>query len=153
MPKQINSSQMKEQDKVMARELSKADISKMPDRELKATIIRIFIGLERRVENIRETLITEIKELKENPLKMKNTVTEFENSFDAMNTRLEKTEECISDNEDKIMETKEAEQKRERIIMEHINRLRKLSNSIRRNNIHITGIPEEEERNGGRKFI
>ena len=139
-----NSSQQKEQEKAMARDLIKTDVSNMPDPELKATIIRIFIGLERRVENIRETLITEIKELKENPLKMKNTVTEFENSFDAMNTRLEKTEECISDNEDKIMETKEAEQKRERIIMEHENRFRELSDSIKYNNIHIIGVLEEE---------
>ena len=41
---------MKEQDKAMARDLSETDISNMPDGELKATFIRILIGLERRRE-------------------------------------------------------------------------------------------------------
>ena len=36
-----------------------------------------------------------------------------------MNTRLEDAEEYISDIEDKIMENKEAEQKREKRIREH----------------------------------
>ena len=36
----------------------------MPDGEFKAMIIRIFTGLEKRMENISETLTTDIKELK-----------------------------------------------------------------------------------------
>ena len=43
--------------------------------------------------------------------------------------------------------------KREKIIMQNENKLRKLSDSIKHNNIHI-GVPEEEEeRKGGRTFI
>ena len=38
--------------------------------------------------------------------------------------------------------------------MEHKNRLRELSESIKHTNIHIVGVPEEEEeRKGDRKFI
>ena len=33
----------------------------MPSREFKATVIRILPGLEKRIEDIRETLTTEIK--------------------------------------------------------------------------------------------
>lgn len=53
---------MKEKDKAMARDLSKTDINSMPAREFKATIIKILTGLEKRIENISETLTTEIEE-------------------------------------------------------------------------------------------
>ena len=43
-----NLSQMKEQGKAMSRDLSETNINNMPEREFKAMIIRIFIGLEKR---------------------------------------------------------------------------------------------------------
>ena len=43
------------------------------------------------------------------------------------------------------MENNEAEQMRERRTMDYENRLRELSDSIE-HNIHIIGVPEEEER-------
>ena len=46
-----------------------------------------------RKEDIRETLTTEIKELKKNQLEIKNTINEIGNRLDAMNSRLEKAEE------------------------------------------------------------
>ena len=61
-----NSSQKKEQDKVMARDLTKTGITNMPDGEFKATIIRILAGLEKSREDFREALSAEIKELKNN---------------------------------------------------------------------------------------
>jgi len=51
MPKQRNLSQMKEQDKAIARDLSETDIRNMSDREFKAMTIRILTGLEKRIEN------------------------------------------------------------------------------------------------------
>jgi len=61
MRKQRNLSQMKEQDKAMARDLSETDISTMRDREFKITIMRILTGLEKRVDNMSETLNMEIR--------------------------------------------------------------------------------------------
>ena len=60
---------MKEQGKAMARDLSKTDISNMPDGEFKATIIRIPGGLEKRVEDISESLTIEIKGLKKESIR------------------------------------------------------------------------------------
>ena len=40
------------------------DISNMPDREFRATILRTLTGLEKRMEDFRENLTVEIKELK-----------------------------------------------------------------------------------------
>jgi len=58
----------------------------------------------RKIEDISETLTTEIKELKKNPSEMKNTINEIGNKCDAMNIRLEETEKGIGDLEDKVME-------------------------------------------------
>lgn len=52
---------MKEQDKVMARNLSEINMSNMPDVEFNAMIIRMLTGLEKRVEDISETINTEIR--------------------------------------------------------------------------------------------
>ena len=52
---------------VTARDLIKTDISNMPDGEFKATILRILTGLEKHMEDIRETLTMETKKLKKQP--------------------------------------------------------------------------------------
>ena len=54
-------SQMKEQDKTTARDQSEMEKISMTDREFKVMIINILTGLEKRVEDISETLNTEIK--------------------------------------------------------------------------------------------
>ena len=64
MPRQRSSCQMKEQNQVLARDLSERERSNMPDEAFKATILRILSGIKKRMEDIREALTTEIKELK-----------------------------------------------------------------------------------------
>lgn len=49
MPRQSNSFQMKQQNKITARYLSKTGISIMPDIEFKATIIGLLAGFEKRM--------------------------------------------------------------------------------------------------------
>lgn len=48
----------------MARDLIETDVSYMSDGEFTATVIRILARLEKSMEDIRETLTSEIKELK-----------------------------------------------------------------------------------------
>ena len=52
---------MKEQDKPTARNISKTDMSNILDAIFKTMIIMILSGLEKTVEDIRETINTEIK--------------------------------------------------------------------------------------------
>ena len=74
--------------------------------------------------------------------------------FDAMNNRLEETEEQINDPEDKVIENNKAKQKRGKKNYGKLSRLIELTDSIKYSNIHIIGISEEEEeRKQGRKFI
>lgn len=93
MLRKRNSSQVKEQDKAMVRDLREKDISNMPNGEFKATIMRLLTGLKKRMEDIREALTAEIKDLKKNHSEMKNAITEIGHRCDAMNTRLEEAEE------------------------------------------------------------
>ena len=58
---QRNLSQMKEQEQATAGDLSKTFISNMPDGIFKAVIISILTRLEEKVEDINETLNTEVK--------------------------------------------------------------------------------------------
>ena len=67
--------------------------------------------------------------------------------------RIEEAEERIGELEDKIMEKEEAEKKRHKKIQEYEGRLRELSDVIKRNNIRIIGIPEEEERGKGAEGV
>jgi len=98
MRKQRNMSQIKEQNKITVRGISKTKMNKMPDRKFKVMIIKILTGLEERVEDISETLK---KEIKKNQSEMKNTTIEIKNIFDGIHSRPEKTEEKINNLENR----------------------------------------------------
>lgn len=51
MRRQRNMDQMKEQDKIAAKEINKIEISNMPDIEFKGMIIKILTRLQKRVED------------------------------------------------------------------------------------------------------
>lgn len=95
-------SQMKEQEKITARDLSEREISSTPDTEFKAMIMKILIGLKERVGNISKTLD---KVIKNNISDMKNSVNEIKSTIDGINSWLQEVEEQISDPEDRIMES------------------------------------------------
>ena len=59
MTRQRSSSQKKEQEEVMARDLIQTDMSKIPEPEFK-TIIWVSAGLEESIEDTRESLTAEI---------------------------------------------------------------------------------------------
>ena len=63
--------------------------------------------------------------------------------------RMDEAEQRIRDKEYKRMETNEAGKKRETKAKEHNLRIREISDSLKRNNIRIIGVPEEEEREIG----
>ena len=76
----------------------------------------------------------------------------MQNKLDAGTARLEEAERRISEIEDKIMENDEAEKKREKIL-DHEGTIRELSYSMKCNNIHIIGVPEEEREKGEEVYL
>ncbi|VFV33639.1 Hypothetical predicted protein, partial [Lynx pardinus] len=55
-------------------------------------IINILTGLQKRVENMSETLD---KEIKNTISEIKNSITEIKNTIDRINSRLQEAEECV----------------------------------------------------------
>ena len=90
MRTQRNISQMKEQDQTIARDQSKMDVSNMPNREFKVIIIKVLTGFEKKVEDISETLNTQIKK---NQSEIKNRINEIQYTLDGIKSKLDEAEE------------------------------------------------------------
>ncbi|KAF0872048.1 LORF1 protein, partial [Crocuta crocuta] len=136
-----------------SRELPKTDINNITEREFKTIIIKLIVGLEKSMEEIRETMATNNMELKNSYGELKYGINEIHNKLEAFNARFEEAERRISDLEDNIIETEETEKKRDKLIQEHERRVREISYTIKWNNVRIIGIPEEEDRRKGTEIV
>ena len=84
---------------------------------------------------------------------MNNTITEMKSTLEGINSRISEADERISDLEDKMVEFTGVEQNKEKRMKRNEDSLRDLWDNIKRNNIHIIGVPEGEEREKGPKKI
>ena len=55
----------------------------------------------------------------------------------------------MSDIEDKLMARRETEEKRDKQLKDHENKLREINDSLRRKNLRLIGVPEGTKRDGG----
>ena len=60
-------SQINKRIKITERELNKTKVSNMSDRQFKVMITKIFSGLEKRVEDLSETLNKEVENIRKGP--------------------------------------------------------------------------------------
>src|SRR3712207_9029577 len=74
---------------------------------------------------------------------------EIKKNLDALNSRADNMEERISNLEDGNIELLQAEEEREARLKRNEETLRELSDTIRRCNVRIIGIPEGEEKEKG----
>lgn len=72
---------MKEQDKITARELKETEINNMLDEEFEIIIIKVLIGLEKRMEDLGRTLNKEIENISNNESEMKKSIIEIKNTI------------------------------------------------------------------------
>ena len=84
---------------------------------------------------------------------MNSKINKIKNSLEGINSRITEAEEQIGDLEDKMVEFTAAEQNKEKTMKRNEDSLRDLWDNIKRNNIHIRGVPEGEERNNPRKYL
>ena len=68
-------------------------------------------------------------------------------------SRITETEDRISEVEDKMVEINEAERKKEKRIKRNEDNLRELWDNVKRPNIRIIGVPEEEDKKKGHEKI
>ena len=84
---------------------------------------------------------------------MNNTINDIKNSLEGINSRITEAEKWISDLDDKIVEITTREQNKEKRMKRTEDSLRDLCDNIKRTNIRIIGVPEEEEKKKGTEKI
>ena len=84
---------------------------------------------------------------------IKNQLNEMQSKLEVLMMRINEVEEWRSDIEDKLMARKEAEEKREKQLKDHEERLREINDSLRRKNLCIIGVLEGAERARGPESI
>ena len=77
----------------------------------------------------------------------------MQNKLEAVTARIEEAKGRVSEIEDKIMEKNEVEKKRDKKILDQEGRIRELSDSMKLNNSHIIGFPEEEREKGAKGVV
>ena len=109
MTKWKNSPQKNVQEVTTANELIKNDLNNMTGSEFRIIVIKLIAGLEKSIEDSRESITTEIKGLRNSQEELKNAINELQNKMETTTARIEEAEERIGELEDKIMEKEEAE--------------------------------------------
>ena len=77
---------------------------------------------------------------------LKGKQTEMNNTLEGIDSRIIEAEERINDLEDRMVEITATEQNIEKRIKRNEDSLRDLWDNSKCTNIHIIGVPEEEER-------
>ena len=113
------------------------------------------IRMETKIEKMQEMFNKDLEELKNKQREMNNTITEIKTTQEGINNRITEAEERISDLENGMVEFTAVKQTKERRMKRNEDSLRDLWDKIKRNNIHIIGVPEgeERERKDQRKYL
>ena len=103
---------------------------------------------------MQERFNKDIEEVKKSQYIMNNAINEIKNTLEGTNSRITEAEDRISEAKDRMVEINESERIKEKRIKRNEDNLRDLQDNIKRYNIRIIGVPEEEEkRNDMRKFL
>ena len=89
MTKRKNSPQKKLQEVATANELIKNDLSNIAEREFRIIVLKLIAGLEKSVEDSRESIATEIKGLRNSQEELNNAINEVQNKREATTARIE----------------------------------------------------------------
>ena len=84
---------------------------------------------------------------------MNNAINEIKNTLEGTNSRIMETEDRISEVEDKMVEINEAERKKVKRIKRNEDNLRDLWDNVKRPNIRIIWVPEEDKKKGYEKLL
>ena len=144
---------MKEQGKNPPDQINEEEIGSLPEKEFRVIIVKMIQNLGNRLEKVQETFNKDLQELKSKQTMMNNTLNEIKNSLEGINSRITEAEERISGLEYKIVGITTAEQNKEKRMKRIEDSLRDRWDNIKRTNIWIIGVPEEEEKKKGTEKI
>ena len=110
-------------------------------------------SLETDIEKMQEMFNKDLEEIKKSQLKMNNAINEIKNTLEGTTSRITETEDRISEVEDKMVEINEAERKKEKRIKRNEDNLRDPWDNVKRPNMQIIGVPEEEDKKRGHEKL
>ena len=84
---------------------------------------------------------------------MKNAINEIKNTLEGTNSGIMEVEDRISEVEYRMAEINESERKKEKWIKRNEDNLRDLQDNIKRPNIRIIGVPEEDKKKNHEKIL
>ena len=84
---------------------------------------------------------------------MNNAINGIKNTLEGTNSRITEAEDRISEVEDGMVEINETERKKEKRIKRNEDNLRDLWDNVKRPNIRIIGVPEEEDKKKGHEKL
>ena len=164
MKRQRNTQQVKEHEKCPPSQTKEEEIGNLPEKEFRIMIIKMIQNLENKmelqiksletkIEKMQEMFNKDLEEIKKSQLKMNNAMNEIKNTLEGTKSRITEAEDRISEVEDKMVEINEAERKKEKRIKRNEDNLRDLWDTVKRPNIRIIGVPEEEDKKKGHEKI
>ena len=102
---------------------------------------------------MQESVNKEVEELKNKYAETNHTITEIKNILEGINSRISEAEEQISELRDEMVEITSEEQNKVKRMRRTEDGFRDLWDNIKRTNIWIIGVPEEEEKKKGYEKI
>ena len=130
------------------------EIGNLPEKEFRIMTVKLIQDLGKRMEaktkKMQEMINKDLEELKNKHLEevknkqteMNNTITKMKTALEEINSRITEAEERMNDLEDRMGEFTATEQNKEKRMKRNEDSLRDLWDNIKRNNIHIIGVPE-----------
>ena len=92
MKRQTNTTQMKEQTRNTEVQINEEDIGKLPEKEFRIIIIKMIKKLENRMEEIQESILKDLEELKNKHTETNKTITEVKNTLEGTSSRISEAE-------------------------------------------------------------
>ena len=125
MKRQRNTQQVKEQDKCPPNQTNEEELGNLPDKEFRIMIVKMIKNLENtmvlhiniletRIEKMHKRLNKDREDRKKSQYLMNNAINEIKNTQEGTNSRITEAEDRISAVEDRMVETNEAERKKEK---------------------------------------
>uniref|UniRef100_A0A452F5Q2 L1 transposable element RRM domain-containing protein n=1 Tax=Capra hircus TaxID=9925 RepID=A0A452F5Q2_CAPHI len=156
MKRQRNTQQVKEQESCPPNQTKVEEVGNLPEKEFRILIVKMIQNLEikmesqinrleTRIEKMQERFNKDLEEIKKSQNIMNNAINEIRNTLEATISRIMEAEDRISEIEDRMVEINESERKQEKRIKRNEDNLRDLQDNMKRSNIRIIGVPEEEE--------
>ena len=88
---------MKEQTRNTEIQINEEEIGKLPEKEFRIMVIKMIKILENKMEEMQESVIKDLEELKNKHAETNNTTNELKNTLEGINSRyLKQTNESIS---------------------------------------------------------